>query len=205
MVKEEKCIVLDFLPTGYPGRRHPEPVAQAVGRNFTILELIPKDGVTLKPDEEVYVGDGPRDKVKTVKRVLDWDELTTFAKSIIQTVVEKIIKEEEQRFVAFFNTAGTITPRLHKLELLPGLGKKHVQDLLDERRKRPFQSLAEIRERVRLFPDPTKTLVGRIMLELEGSEKYYILTPIKKPRHMQGSNSFGGPSYNSYQMASARA
>ena len=203
MVKEEKCVVLDFLPTGYPGRRHPEPVAQAIGRNFTILELIPKEGITLKPDEEVYVGDGPRDQIKTVKRVLEWDELTTFAKSIIDETVGKIVKEEEEKFVQFFNTASTITPRLHKLELLPGLGKKHVQDLLDARRKKPFQSFAEIRERVRLFPDPMKTIVHRIVEELEGKEKYYILTPIKKPRYNQGGYG-GGYGYEGRQMTSAR-
>lgn len=179
-MREEKCIILDFLPTGYPERRHAEPVAQALGRNFTLLELVPKEGVTLKPDEEVYVGEGQRDKVKTVKGVLLYFRLTNFSKSLLPTVVEKLVKEEEKRFIHFFNSAGVITPRMHKLELIPGIGKKHVQDLLDVRRKKPFESFADIVARVRLFPDPVKSIVRRILEELEGEQKYYIFTPPKR-------------------------
>ncbi|HLD83835.1 MAG TPA: DUF655 domain-containing protein, partial [archaeon] len=44
-MKEENCIVLDFLPHGYADRRHAEPVAQAVGTSFfTLLEVIPREG-----------------------------------------------------------------------------------------------------------------------------------------------------------------
>ncbi|MFH1630957.1 MAG: DUF655 domain-containing protein [Candidatus Aenigmatarchaeota archaeon] len=180
MVKEENCIILDFLPSGYPGRRHAEPVAQAIGRNFTLLEVVPKDGVTLKPDEEVYIGDGPRDKIRFIKGQVEYSRLTNFAKSLIPQIVEKIVKEDEKRFVNFFNTAGTVTPRMHQIELLPGLGKKHVMDLLDERRKKPFETLAEIFQRVRLFPDPTKTIIKRIMMEIENDEKYYLFAPPKR-------------------------
>src|SRR3989344_5723219 len=96
MAKEEKCIILDFLPSGYPGRRHAEPVAQAIGRNFTLLELVPKEGVTLKPDQEVYIGDGPRPEIRFIKGQLEYSNLTNFAKSLIQNIVEKIVKEEEE-------------------------------------------------------------------------------------------------------------
>ena len=184
-MREEKCIILDFLPTGYPERRHPEPVAQAIGRNFTLLELVPKEGITLKPEEEVYVGEGPRDKVKTVKGVLPYVRLSTFAKSLIPDIVEKLVKDEEQKFVHFFNTSGVITPRMHKLELIPGIGKRHVQDLLDARRKKPFESFADMLARIRLFPDPAKAVARRILQELEGDEKYYIFTPPKFNREMR--------------------
>jgi putative nucleotide binding protein len=182
MAKEEKAIILDFMPTGYAGRRHPEPVAQAIGKNFTLLELVPKEGVTLKPEEEVYIGDGPRDKIRFIKGQLEYPMLTNYGKSLVPHIVEKIVKEDEQRFVAFFNTAGTVTPRMHQIELLPGIGKKHIMDLLEERRIRPFTSLAEIFQRVRLFPDPTKSIIKRILMEIEGNEKYFIFTtPKRKP------------------------
>ena len=180
MVKEEKCIILDFLPSGYAGRRQAEPVAQAIGRNFTLLEVVPKDGVDLKPDQEVYIGDGPRPEIRFIKSQIEYAKLTNFAKSLIPQIVEKIVKEDEKRFVDFFNAAGTVTPRLHQIELLPGIGKKHVMDLLDERRKKPFESFAEMFQRVRLFPDPFKAVVKRIMMEIENDEKYYIFAPPKK-------------------------
>ncbi len=182
MTKEETCIILDFLPTGYPGRRHEEPIAQAIGKNFSLLELVPKEGVTLKPEEDVYVGEGPRDKIRYIKGPLDWNNLTTYAKSLIPNIVEKLVKEQESKFVEFFNKSGVITPRMHQLHLLPGLGKKHVIDLLDERRKKPFENYQDILHRVRLFPNPVKVIVQRILLEYQGNEKYYIFTQARHRR-----------------------
>lgn len=178
-MREETCVILDFLPNGYAERRHPEPVAQGIGKQLTLLELVPKEGVTLKPEEEVYVGEGPRDKIRTVKGVLDFSRLTNFARGMLPTVVEKLVKENEGKFVEFFNTAGTITPRMHKLELLPGIGKKHLQDIMEERRKKPFESVEEIQQRIHLAPDIWKIIVHRIMMELEGDEKYQVFVPIK--------------------------
>ena len=178
-MKEEKCIILDFLPTGYPGRRHAEPIAQAVGRNFSLLELVPRDSINLKPEEEVYIGEGKRDKIRYIRGILDPHSMTNFAQKILQEIVEKIVKEEERRFVDFFNKATIVTPRLHQLQLLPGVGKKHVIDILDERRKRSFENFNDITLRVKLT-HPDKIVVKRIMLELMGDEKYFIFTPLKK-------------------------
>jgi putative nucleotide binding protein len=187
MFKEESCIVLDFLPQGYADRRHPEPVAQALGRGFSLLELVPKEGLAVKPEEEVYIGNGPRDKIRYIKRSLSHSDLTNFAKNQLAQIINKLVVEEEKRFVEFFNKSGTVTPRMHQLELLPGLGKKHVQDVLEERRKKPFESFQEIVQRVRLFPDPVKAIAKRIMMELEGNEKYNIFAPIKRRDDMQYS------------------
>jgi putative nucleotide binding protein len=35
-----------------------------------------------------------------------------------------MVKEQEERFVEFFNKAEPITTKLHQLELLPGIGKR---------------------------------------------------------------------------------
>lgn len=58
--KEEKAIVLDFLPNGYPSDIRPmyrkNPIAQAVGiETFVLLELVPKKGIFLQPYKEVYM------------------------------------------------------------------------------------------------------------------------------------------------------
>ena len=48
--KEEKTVILDFLPNGYPFDERPmymkTPVAQALGKeHFVLLELVPKKGI----------------------------------------------------------------------------------------------------------------------------------------------------------------
>jgi len=174
-MKEESCIVLDFLPNGYPDRRHAEPIAQTIGTSFfTLLELVPREGVALGTEENVYIGEGKRDKIKFIKGQMEYRDLTNASQSELPAIIEKIVRESEKRFVEFFNKATVITPRMHQFQLLPGVGKKHLQDVLAERRKKPFESLADMSSRVKLFPDPVKTIVRRIQEELEHDEKYYL-------------------------------
>lgn len=183
-MKEEYCIILDFLPNGYADRRHPEPIAQAIGTSFfSILELVPREGISLAPGEEVYIGEGKRDKIRFIKSQIDYNSLTNMAQNEMKEVVESIVRKNEKQFVNFFNRATIITPRMHQLQLLPGVGKKHIMDILDERKKKPFDSFSEILTRVKLFPDPSKIIVKRIMEELSNDEKYYLF--VNKIRKQQ--------------------
>jgi putative nucleotide binding protein len=139
-----------------------------------LLELVPREGVNLAPEEEAYIGDGKRDKIRFIRGQVEYRDLTTMAKNVLKDVVEKLVNKNEKRFVDFFNKSSTVTPRMHQFQLLPGVGKKHLSDILDERRKKPFENFNDIHERVKLFPDPVKSVVARILLELEGNEKYYL-------------------------------
>ena len=180
-MKEETSIILDFLPTGYPDRRHPEPVAQSIGtKHFSLLELVPRESISLVPEEEVYIGDGKRDKIRFIKSQIEYGQLTNYSMNVLPEVVEKIVKSNEQRFIEFFNKGASITPRMHQFQLLPGVGKKHLMDILDERRKKPFESFQDISERVKLFPDPVKIVIRRVLQELEGNEKFYLF--VSQPR-----------------------
>ncbi|MBI2579943.1 MAG: DUF655 domain-containing protein [Candidatus Aenigmarchaeota archaeon] len=174
-MKEETCIILDYLPTGYADRRKGESIAQAVGTSFyTLLEVVPREGIDLRPGQEVYIGDGKREEIRFIRGSLEYGDLTNAARSLLEQSVEMLVKRNEQKVIEFFNKAGMITPRMHQFQLLPGVGKKHLLDILEERGKKPFESFAEIGERVKLFPDMVKTVVRRIMQELENDEKYYI-------------------------------
>ena len=63
----------------------------------------------------------------------------------------------------------------HQIELLPGMGKKHMLQLIKEREKEPFKSFEDIKTRVHSVPDPIHSMVKRIMEELEGQDiKYYL-------------------------------
>ena len=183
-MKELNCVVLDFLPSGYADRRHTEPIAQAIGTNFfSLLELVAREGVTLKQEEDVYIGEGKRDKIRFIRGQLAYNDLTNMSRNILPDVVEKLVRQNEQRFVEFFNKGTIITPRMHQFQLLPGVGKKHLTDILDERAKKPFESFEDISNRVKLFPDPIKTVVRRILDELEGDEKYYMFAVRQQRRH----------------------
>lgn len=165
--KEESAIVLDFLPYGYPLEKKTYPLAQAVGKNnFTLLQLVPRRGMKFEVGEEVYIGEGKRDKVQYILGRCPREKLTENARVQLNEFIAKSIKEKEQKFVDFFNNAQAINTRLHQLELLPGFGKKHTQAIMDERAKKPFTSLEEIKSRVHNLPDPVRAIEKRIMEEL---------------------------------------
>lgn len=177
--KEESVVVLDFLPNGYHEDDRPmymkTPVVQGIGKEFfTLLELVPKKGVHLQPYEEVYIGEGKREKIHHIIGKLPLEKLTETAKAELEFVISDVVKKDQGRFVAFFNKAQPLSMRMHQLELLPGLGQKHMWQVLEARKDKDFDSFEDIRKRVKLMPDPEKAIVKRIVLEMKGSEKHRV-------------------------------
>lgn len=172
-MKEEKAIIVDFLPHGYPLEMKRVPIAQAIGITYyTLLELVPRKGTKLELKEEVYIGPSRRDKIYFISGRLIKSKLTETAKLQIKDFVEKVIKEQEKKFVEFFNTAQAVNTRLHQLELLPGFGKKYTKMILEEREKRPFASFEDMKKRLKNLPDPKKVVQKRLIEELTQEQRY---------------------------------
>jgi putative nucleotide binding protein len=62
--------------------------------------------------------------------------------------------------------------------LLPGLGKKHMWEIVEQRKDKDFESFADIKKRVKLMPDPKKAIIKRILDELNGKEKHRIFVDV---------------------------
>ena len=177
MEKEEHAIVLEYLPNGYPLERKMMPIAQAIGEiNLTLLELVPRRGVSLEIGEKVYIGEGKRDKIYYILGRLHKEKLTEAAKNQLQEFISKVVKEREKRFVEFFNKSEAINKRIHQIELLPGFGKKHMQEILKQRKEKLFESFEEMKTRIANLPDPEKAVEKRILEELTGFERYNLFT-----------------------------
>ncbi len=173
--RETHAIVLDFLQNGYPFDKRPShvktPIAQALGATkFALLELVPKKDVHLQPFEKVYVGDDERPRIHHVNGRIGMNKLTQTAKSELPHALKVIVKEREEEFVNFFNTAPPLSMRMHSLELLPGVGKKQMREIIAAREEQPFTSFEDIKARVKC--DPEKLLINRILKEIEGTEKH---------------------------------
>ncbi|RLG82932.1 MAG: DUF655 domain-containing protein [Thermoprotei archaeon] len=180
--KEQSVYVLDYLPFGNPLDKYREyrnrPVAQVIGtKYFTLLEVEPYPGIDLEVGERVDIS--PESKIRRIIGRISYNDLTSNARGNLEDIVRKIVLENERIFVEFFNKAGPINIRLHSLELLPGVGKKTMKLILEERKKKRFESFNEIQERVKLS-DPAKTIVDRVIVELRGEDKYYLF--VKPPR-----------------------
>lgn len=172
-VKEEHAIVLEFLPNGYPLEGKMMPIAQAIGKeNLALLELVPRRGEMLDAGEEVYIGEGKRDKIYYILGRLKREKLTERAKEKLAEFIHKVVKEREEKFVKFFNESQAINKRVHQIELLPGMGKKHMQEIIKEREKEKFKSFEDMKERVSNLPDPEKSVEKRILQEITEMERY---------------------------------
>ncbi len=174
--REEEAIILDFLPNGYSSDNRPShmktAIAQAVGiYNLNLLELVPKKDIFLQPLDEVYVGDEKREKIHHVSGKIHFNKLTGTAKTELEPALKMIVKEREGFFIEFFNKSQPLSTRMHSLELLPGLGKKLMWEIVEERRGDPFKNFEDLKTRIKTI-DPEKLIIKRILKELSGEEKH---------------------------------
>jgi len=176
---EENAYVLDYLRFGKPGTRgkfRAGAVVQMIGESyFTLLEANVRPGSEIRPLDRVYVGKESREEIAYILGRIGYDELTGNARMELDRAIEKIVLDKEKWFVDFFNTAQPVTPRMHALELIPGIGKKYMWNILDGRDKKPFESFEDLQNRVNI-PSPSKLITKRIIEELSGESKYRLFT-----------------------------
>lgn len=179
--KEEVARILDYLPYGHVAESRSyqkHPLVLSIGEsNFVLIELTPKEGVVPELGSRVYIGGGERDIIDHVNRRIGYEELSNSAKNELPFVVQRIILDNEARFIRFFNEAGPLTTRMHSLELLPGIGKKLMWAILKERKRGPFKSFKDLTERIKGLYNPEKLISRRIEDELiDDRIKYRIFT-----------------------------
>ena len=176
---EEYAHILDVLPNGRATGHgfHREPLALAIGDDeLKLFELVPRPGAPLAPGQRIPLvpTPGSAPPIDHVRRRLGYDELTVAARAELPAALEAIVREKSERYLRFFNEAPAVSRRFHLLELLPGIGKKTMQQIVDERRRAPFRSFAEIEERLGL-KSPERLVVARIEQELSGVDDKYRL------------------------------
>jgi putative nucleotide binding protein len=170
---EEYAYVLDFIQRGKSTtvRAREGIIIQAIGEeHLTLLELLGIQNMSFEVGERLYIGREGRDKVVSVLGRLEYKDISQSAKNELTNIVEKIVIANEKRFVDYINMAPPVTPRIHALELIPGIGKTYMMTIIKERDKKKFESFADIQERVGLR-DPAKLIAKRIIDEIAGEER----------------------------------
>jgi putative nucleotide binding protein len=170
------AVVLDFLPRGSPNDDRPQyersPVAFAVGEtDFRLVEAALTDDAGINIGDRIEI-DPPGEAVERL-RTIDHEDLSTTAESELEHAITEILEANEDRFVEFYNDAQPITTRLHVLNLLPGIGKKLRNNILDTRKRQPFESFEDIESRVSGLHDPKNVLAERILEELSEKDLKY--------------------------------
>jgi putative nucleotide binding protein len=173
---EEYAYVLDFMPRSKSKivKNREGLIVQVVGEDyFTLLELLAFDNATFSLGERIYIGKEKREKIASVLGKLMFEDLTQSARNELPSVLETIVIKNEQRFVSYFNNLQPITPRLHALELIPGVGRTLTVHILDKREQKPFDSFADVEKRTGL-KDPAKQIAKRLLDEIQGKARINI-------------------------------
>ena len=170
---EEHAYVLDFVERGKSTtvRGREGIIITGLGEDrLTLLEILGVPDSTFEVGERIFIGKEGRTKVLSVLGKMDYSRISTSAQSEMPSVVEKIVSQNEKRFIQYLNNAQPLTPRIHALELIPGIGKTYMRVMLDEREKTPFTDFKDLQNRVGL-KEPIKQLTKRIVEEITGETR----------------------------------
>ena len=170
---EEHAYVLDYNSRGKSStvRGRDGIIITAIGEErLTILEILGIPNSTFEVGEKIYIGKEGRTKVLSVLGKLDYDKISSSAQSELESTVENIVTNNESKFVEYLNNAQPLTPRIHALELIPGIGKTYMKSMLEERERKKFESYQDLQERVGL-KEPVKHIAQRIIDEVSGQSR----------------------------------
>ncbi len=170
---EEHAYVLDFNARGKSStvRGRDGMIITAIGEDrLTLLEVLGVPNSTFEVGEKIYIGKEGRTKVLSVLGKMDHDHISSSAQTELPAVVENIVTSNEPKFVEYLNNARPLTPRIHALELIPGIGKTYMKTMLEEREKQKFESYQDLQDRVG-FKEPIKHISERILDEITGQSR----------------------------------
>ncbi len=173
---EEYAYVLDIIVRGRSNtiKGREGIIVQSVGEErLTLLELLAMPNATFDLSERVYIGKDGRDKILSVLGRLDYSNISVPAQNELPLAIEMIVKSNEKRFVDYINNAQPINPRIHSLQLIPGIGKTYLINILQEREKKLFESFDDLQKRIGLR-DPSKLIGKRIVEEIAGDARINI-------------------------------
>ena len=176
---EDYAYVLDVLIEGRPDskrRFRREPVVYGLGiKEFKIFDMKPVPEATINIGDRCYIGKETeeRTQIDHVRARVNYKELTHTAQSELSFVLDEIVRTDESgKFIDFYNKAGPISRRYHSLELIPGLGKKTMNLIVNSR---PYKDFKEMEEKIPNFRNPEKYISLRIENEIKETEQKYKL------------------------------
>ena len=171
---EEYAYVLDFNSKGraLTVRGRDGIIVTAIGEDrLTLLEILGSEDSVFDVGEKIYIGKEGRTKVQSVLGKLDYEQISSSAQSELNTVVQSIVENNEDRFVDYVNNAQPLTPRKHSLELLPGIGKTYLKVIIEQINKQKFTDYKDLEERAGL-KEPVHHISKRIMEEITGITQF---------------------------------
>lgn len=173
---EEFAFILDYRPNSRSSliKGRDGTIIQGIGLNhLTLLEILGSTDKSFTIGEKIGIGKDGRSKVISVLGKLLYSNLTSDSVHSLSEILETIVSTDETFYVNFFNDSQALTPRLHSLEVIPGIGKTLLSQILKERDIDRFSSFSDLQERIHIR-NPSKLVARRLFDELSGHTKLNI-------------------------------
>ncbi len=170
---EEYAYVLDFVERGKSStvRGREGIMVTGIGEDrLTLLEILGVPDSSFEVGERIYIGKEGRTKVLSVLGKMVYQKISSTAQNELEGVVEIIVNQNEKKFIDYINNCQPLTPRIHALELIPGIGKTYMKLMLEEREKKKFESFDDLQNRVGL-KEPIKQICKRVLEEITGDTR----------------------------------
>ena len=183
--KFREVVILDILIHGHLEEDKPSWAKKSIAQvltfpDFVLYEIrINKNSDLQVQEQKTYEEFLIEDKVREVLSKIDYNKLTSTSKALILPILETEVLKFEEEFINFFNNSTSITPRMHALKLLPGIGQKHMWEILETRERQKFVTFQDISDRTSIST-PSKLIAQRIIKELQRDVKYYLFSKTKK-------------------------
>lgn len=163
------------------------PICQIIEiPNFQLFEIEMNKGSMVSIQDKVIIS-GPEGSLGKIQRKIKYEDLTPTSHDMLQETLYHFIQENESKYIEWFNKAGPITIKRHSLEVLPGIGKKIMWDIVNERNKKLFESFADMALRVPGLK-PIELIAKRIVEELASDEeKHYLF--VRRQKHQSEESS----------------
>ncbi|KKN35420.1 hypothetical protein LCGC14_0783910 [marine sediment metagenome] len=185
--KFREIVILDILIHGHLEEDRPswakKPIVQVLTfPDFVLYEVASNRNSNIPiqvQEQKTYEAFLHEDKLREVLKKIDYKDLTSTSKALILPIIEKEVLNYEEEFINFFNNSSSITPRMHALKLLPGIGQKHMWEIINARDRQKFGTFQDIIDRTSIS-HPSKLIAQRIIKELSRDVKYYIFSKTHK-------------------------
>ena len=175
--------VLDYLAHGREGDespqyRKPQLLQVIKEEGFVPCELVLKQGPLGTIGDPLNVNEYP-EYIESIREI-KYEDLSVGAKSELERNIREIIQNNSEKFVDFFNNSNPISIRLHQLNLLPGIGGKIRDRILNSRKYSSFESFEDLEEKIEGLYNPQEIILNRILDELKNPDiKYHIFVNTK--------------------------
>jgi len=134
-----------------------------------MCRLSAKKGIApLNPTDRIYIGLDESKKVQVDSYVggAKLDLMSNFARQDMPLVIQLFIEDNSDHFVkSFFNVAGNLSLKAHAFELLPSVGNKKAQSMVQERGSSGFKSMEALNQSCNI--DAAELLAKRFINEIE--------------------------------------